>query len=157
MGITMKGMQETQRWLRTLPAKLKSAAVEATTSSDALGAMETRARADVLAVVYAAYSPKVYQRTFELLAAVGAVKLDVEPPELAAAGIVINLTDGVKAKLEEDVSYARFFLPQEAGLSFLRNRPGVPYLRDFFSAWEDAFGELIPLRLAAAIDKELAK
>jgi len=158
MGLELKGARETRQWLQRLRKDIPKAVEASVSGNSALSEMNAIAKRDVQTVVYAVYSPKVYQRTFELLNAVGAVRLEGSAP---AAGIVIQLTDGVQAKGDEGVSYARFFLPEEAHRSFLNspaNRAaGVPVVRDFLSVWMATFSELVPLRMAAAIDQELAR
>lgn len=161
MGASIRGSRETRAWLNRLKTSIPEAAENAVAGGEALGAMTSRARADVLAIVYAVYSPKEYQRTFELLEAVGAVKLESERPDVTEVAIVINLTAGVQAIRDSGVSYARFFLPEEPREGFLgspaNKAAGVPAKRPFLQAWIDSFGEYLPLRLVNAIDKELGR
>ncbi len=149
MGITASGIKETQRWLEKVSGGIETSLKDVLVSAPALAGMEARAKQDVEIVVYAAYDPKEYRRTFELLNGVGAVSLSESPP---AAGIVIELTPETEAKGTRGVSYARFMLPEFAGQSWLQETAPDTIPRDFLTVWMATFGEFIPPILMARID-----
>ncbi len=119
----------------------------------------------VATAVYLAYSPSVYERTFELLSSVGAVEISNDPP---TAGIVIDRTaDNMAAGKPRDVAYARFFLPKEYGgaanssNSFLNKHlvkhPDIAPERDFLALWMQIFGAMVPDELEVLIDAEILR
>ncbi|MBE7466759.1 MAG: hypothetical protein HS116_25090 [Planctomycetes bacterium] len=153
MSIKAKGLQSTKRWLQGANSKIRKSIQEEIVGAGALAVAELRAKNAVLSAVYAAYSPRDYDRTFELLDSVGAVAIQQEPP---TAGIVISLGDDGRAiRPPGDVHYARFFLPAEYGSaansanSFV-SASAVPE-RDFLAVWIQVFGDLIPREVAEAL------
>lgn len=158
MPLQARGLTQTKAWLTRRKAGLKKA-VATLAQPESLVRYHSDANRIVEAVVYAAYDPGVYQRTFELLSSVGAVQISQDPP---VAGVTIDLTDGARAILPPgDVNYARFMLPAgygsaaNANNSFLNGKAPLP--RDFFAVWLEHFGHLVPADVQDAVDRELKK
>lgn len=157
MQIVAEGLVETIAWLKAKQKGIPAAIKEETTGTTTLTRLTRQAKSVVETVVYAAYSPAVYERTMNLLNAVGAVKLGDNPPE---TGICIDLTPDTIAKgtrnyPNPDITYAQFFLPDGAKPSFIPQK-AMP-LRDFMGIWLNVFGELLPLEMRRAINEELGK
>lgn len=153
-SITARGIKETRSWLDKVTEEIEGSLKETITSAPALSGMEARAKQDVEIIVYAAYDPKEYQRTFELLNGVGAVSLSENPP---AAGILIALTPGTEAVGTKGVSYASFMLPEFSNKSWLQETAPNSIPRDFLSVWLATFSEFIPPILMARIDGALSR
>ena len=155
MKIDAQGLTETSQWLGRLAGEIEGALESEITSPSALAQMQADAQQIVATVVYAAYSPSVYQRTFELISAVGAIKFVDKPP---AAAVVIELTPGVTANDGQgDISYAQFMLPEMADRSWLRRTVPESIPRDFLLAWQQYFADQIPAKVSHALDEALRK
>lgn len=156
MGITLKGLRETKAWLLGRQKGLKRAIAEiASPASVAIN--ELRAKTAVYSIVYLAYHPSEYERTFALLNSVGAVALSQDPPESA---IVINLNSDNRAKLPpSDVSYARFMLPAIYGSPANSTNSFIPQgslPRDFMAEWLRVFNKEVPKDVDVAVRRELS-
>lgn len=153
MSIKAIGVTETSKWLGRIKSGIADAIKEEISGTETLSSMQAEAQQIVATVVYAAYDPKEYDRTFELISAVGAVQLQDDPP---AAGICIELTPGVIANHGKgDISYAQFMLPDKAGKSWLATTAPGSIPRDFLTVWQQYFADKIPAQLSAAINRVL--
>ena len=155
MPVQLKGARETKAWLLGRKKGLKRA-IGVIADQASLAINELRAKTADYSIVYLAYQPKEYERTFALLESVGAVAISQNPP---VAGVVINLTPEARAILPPgDVNYARFMLPAgygspaHSGNSFV----DVATPRDFLAEWLRVFGEAVPNDVARAVNRELA-
>ncbi|MCW8133124.1 MAG: hypothetical protein KIS92_22455 [Planctomycetota bacterium] len=153
MSFEAIGLRETRAWLAGRLKGLPEAVRFAITSPIALDFAKDEATRIVNEVVYQAYQPEVYKRTYNLLNAVEAVALDEN-----SAGVMIPFSDllaATKGPLAGAATYAQLMLPEFIESSYWEEKPRQSLPRDFLSAWMFEFKELAFINMRDEIDLEI--
>jgi hypothetical protein len=137
--VEAKGLTEARKWFLAFPGTLRRRLNDALSSDEARQSVVSQATSIIDRVVYDAYTPDVYQRTYTFLGSVQSRTVQSKDE----AGMEVFIPD--RADLETEIEglgdyiYPALMLPEFANLSYWFPKPKASLPRPFMDAWIDEF------------------